>query len=252
MPILTLTTDFGLSDPCVGVMKGVILTYCPGCQIIDLTHEVPPHSVRAAAVQLRRALAAFPVGAIHVAVVDPGVGSARAALLLQTERGFLVGPDNGIFSLVLRQDPLVAGYRIPVPAWASGTFHGRDVFAPAAARLAAGVPPAKLGEALASEPVGLDWTASSHDEEGSWVCEVLLVDHFGNVLTDLHRSACSEAKRAVVGDTVIPVGHTYSDVPTGSLVALWGSDDYLELGCNRGRAADKLGLRPGDTLKVQH
>jgi S-adenosylmethionine hydrolase len=252
VPILTLTTDFGLSDPYVGVMKGVVLSLCPACQIVDLTHAVRPQDVRAGAVQLRRALPYFPPGTIHVGVVDPGVGSARAALILETESGFLVGPDNGLFGLVLRQDPLVAAYEIPVPGGSSATFHGRDVFAPTAARLAAGMLPDQLGTRFELDLINLDWPAPRPNVDGMWTCEVLLTDHYGNLLTNLHRSVCSDPREVLVSDTVVPFARTYSDVPLHSLVALWGSDDYLEIGCNRGRASEVLGLRPGDAVKVQH
>jgi S-adenosylmethionine hydrolase len=250
MPIVTLTTDFGTVDPCVGVMKGVVLGHCPGCSLIDLTHQVPAQDVRAAAVQLRRSLPYLPAGSIHLAVVDPGVGSHRRALIVRTAQGFLVGPDNGIFDLVLEREPLIQAYVLPVPAGASGTFHGRDVFAPAAGRLAGGIPPEQLGEPIHGPLVELGWNLPHPQNDGVWNGSVVLVDHFGNVLTDLPSSMCTHPREVRVRDRLIRFAHTYSDAPLHELVALWSSDGFLEIGCNRGRASDVLGLRPGDRVQV--
>lgn len=147
MPIITLLTDFGAKDPYVGVMKGVILGICPECQLVDLTHQVDPQNVAGGALQLERAVPYFPPGTIHLAVVDPGVGSSRRAIAVATDRAFFVAPDNGLLARALKDHKITAIAELPLPEGASHTFHGRDLFAPAAACLAAGSAIGSLGRA---------------------------------------------------------------------------------------------------------
>ncbi len=153
MPIITLTTDFGFRDTFAGVMKGVILSIAPAAQIVDLCHGIPPQDILAGALALEESAAFFPRGTIHVAVVDPGVGSDREAIAVETERAFYIGPDNGLFDLVVKKERLKRAVKLQNPRYrlpaVSATFHGRDIFAPAAAHLANGVALDEFGAPIA-------------------------------------------------------------------------------------------------------
>ncbi|HBY95291.1 MAG TPA: hypothetical protein DEP84_15285, partial [Chloroflexi bacterium] len=192
-PLIVLTTDFGTADIYVGVMKGVIAGIAPTARVVDLTHEIRPQDVRHGAYSLSIAVPYFPPGTIFVTVVDPGVGSARRPVAIRTGGYIFVAPDNGVLSLVLREAPadaavILAERRYQLPQ-ISITFHGRDVFAPAGAHLAAGVPLEALGPAL--EPADLVMLPAPrrfHDEHGVWHGEILHIDHFGNMVTSLRRS----------------------------------------------------------------
>lgn len=256
-PILTLLTDFGSSDAYVGIMKGVILGICPEARLVDLTHEVPPQNVTVGALLLRSAVSFFPPGAIHLAVVDPGVGSERAAVLVETERGWLVGPDNGLLfpaasALGIRRVREIANpaYRL---AHVSQTFHGRDLFAPAAAHLAAGSEPVSFGPERSSvKQVELPHVRRSEKElEG----EVIHVDHFGNLVTNVvaadlvafPRSALSVSIRRC---STIPVLSTYAQAPHGALVAVIDSWGHLEVAVRDGSAAARTGGKIGTRVIV--
>jgi len=244
--IITLTTDFGLQDPYVGVMKGVILGIDPGARIVDATHAVPPGSIREAADILEDTVPFFPEGTVHVAVVDPGVGSTRRAIIAAAGGHFFVGPDNGIFWPRIRQDPESRVFHLTREEFfrkpVSRTFHGRDVFAPAAAHLAAGRDPRDMGTPV-SDPVELPLKGpvALGDEV---VGEVTRVDRFGNLITNIRedmpggpwkRGAC--LIRAG-GLEIRGIRSTYTEVPEGGVLALWGSGGRLEISVNRGRASD--------------
>ncbi|MBI3108110.1 MAG: SAM-dependent chlorinase/fluorinase, partial [Candidatus Rokubacteria bacterium] len=185
-PIVTLTTDFGLRDPFVGVMKGVILGICPEAHLVDLTHDIDPQDILGAQLALESSVPFFPVGTVHLAVVDPGVGSARRALAVQSAGQCFVGPDNGLLSFAFKTTGWTAvsltaeHYRRP---HVSQTFHGRDVFAPAAAHLARGVRLEHFGSPVL-DPVRLDLPAA-REEGGALVGEVIAEDRFGNLITSL-------------------------------------------------------------------
>jgi S-adenosylmethionine hydrolase len=229
MAIITLLTDFGLRDHYVGVMKGVIAGIAPEAQVIDITHEVEPFQIAQGAYLLAQSWNWFPRGTIHVAVVDPGVGSARRAIAAEHEGRYFVLPDNGLlpFADVVRE------IRSGVPA--STTFHGRDIFAPAAAHLAAGTPFEKMG------PLAEDWLRPPATRE-----QVLHIDRFGNVITSL-RTAHAVAIR---GFRIDLHASNYSAAPRGELFLITGSGGYLEISEREASAAVRLRCRVGDPVKA--
>jgi S-adenosylmethionine hydrolase len=254
--LLTLLTDFGWNDTYVGVMKGVIAQINPHVQVIDLTHEVPPQNIQVAQFNLLSAYPYFPVGTVHVAVVDPGVGSARRAIALELETGFLVGPDNGIFTGLLAQQSVIHSveltnrdyWRVPDP---SHTFHGRDIFAPVAAHLASGVPITKLGDPidvvnLAQCPIA-SCTPTAHGFRGN----IQHIDRFGNVITNIPGEYVDGKTWSVlVGKRTVPGCSTYSDVSPGEPLALVGSHGWVELAISGGDAHFQLRLNWEDVVQV--
>jgi S-adenosylmethionine hydrolase len=257
--IITLTTDFGLQDAYVGSMKGVILSIHPHARIVDITHELPPHRILPAAYLLREACPRFPPGTVHVAVVDPGVGGQRTPLLLKIDDRFYVGPDNGIFGLLLVDLPLQGAWRLERREHflhsVSSTFHGRDVFAPVAAHLAAGIPPGAFGPA-ASDPSSLSLPAH-HEEAGTLRGEVVWIDRFGNCITNLTDRVVSRwaqgasftvrtASKKIAGISTI-----YESTPEGEALCLINSTGHLEVACNQTRADRALGLREGDPVVLE-
>jgi S-adenosylmethionine hydrolase len=255
--IITLLTDFGTADAFVGVMKGVILGINPHAQLVDLTHEVPPQQILRAALILRSAVPFFPAGTVHVVVVDPGVGSARRAIAIETEQGLLVGPDNGVLSLAAavmgrRQVRVIErpGFlRQPV----SQTFHGRDVFAPAGAHLSCGVAPDALGPSTDSI-VELMLRAPQQTPSGVRG-EVVHVDHFGNLLTNIDADALARfpAQRLSVSIDGKPVAGpvvAYAAVPDGAALAIVGSWGVLEIAVRNGNAAQTFAAGTGTPVTV--
>ncbi|MBI3928588.1 MAG: SAM-dependent chlorinase/fluorinase [Armatimonadetes bacterium] len=242
-PIITLLTDFGLRDPFVGVMKGVVAGICPEARLVDLTHMVSPQDVEEGAYQLFRATRWFPAGTIHLAVVDPGVGSARRAVVVQGDRYLYVAPDNGLLTLALRGDPVRAVYEIVPGAYTlprpSTTFHGRDIFAPVAAHLASGVSPQQMGpEVSGLTELQLPQNRGCEDRFETWVVSV---DRYGNLITAAEPEALRfEPGRVEVGGRSIPLATHYAEVSEGSLLALWGSDGTLEISVRGGSAARVL------------
>jgi S-adenosylmethionine hydrolase len=258
MRIITLTTDFGQSDPFVGIMKGVILGIAPQAAIVDLCHGIPPQNITAGALALEAALGYFPPGTIHVGVVDPGVGGSRAAVAIETGRAIYVGPDNGLFSLALLQDSMVRAVHLTNPAYhchpVSATFHGRDIFAPVAAHLANGVPLKEFGEPV-EELVSLDLSEPDLVPD-ALVAHVLHSDRFGNLITDLradHPLSVRVHNSPLIfvgGATIKGVSRTYSDVPDGLPVAYFGSGGRLEIGICNGSASEVYGVTPGGTILI--
>jgi hypothetical protein len=257
--ILTLSTDFGLRDPYVGSMKGVILSIHPFAQIIDITHDLPAHRILPAACLLREVCPRFPPGTIHVAVVDPGVGGERSPLLLKIQDRFYVGPDNGIFGLLIRDLPLQGAWKLENKAYflhsVSMTFHGRDLFAPVAAHLSAGNPADAFGPPL-EEPMTLE--LPPHQEEGEALRgQVIWIDRFGNCVTNLTEdlvsrwmqgssfTVCAASKR--IGQ----LSTTYESTPEGAPLALFNSMGYLEVACNQARADRALGIHEGDPVVLE-
>jgi len=250
MAIVTLLTDFGTADSYVGEVKGVLLSLAPGVTVVDLSHAIPPGDVVAGAYVLERCWPRFPVGSIHLAVVDPGVGTPRAALVIRAGGHFFVGPDNGLLGGVSRRDDL-AVVTLPVPTGASATFHGRDLFAPAAAALARGEPMESLGVPHPDLLHRLTSTAPHH--EGKIVVgQVIHVDRFGNLVTNLTPDlvpgyAVLEADSLPIG----PLCSTFGDVEPGSLVAYLGSGGTIEIGVRDGSAARRLGLGVGGKVRAR-
>jgi S-adenosylmethionine hydrolase len=255
--IITLTTDFGLQDPYAGIMKGVMLSIAPSAVLVDLAHDVPPQDITAGALALEAAVAYFPAGTIHLAVVDPGVGSGRQAVAIRCERFLLVGPDNGLFGLVLERHPSLEAVRLDNPAYRlqrpSATFHGRDIFAPAAAHLHAGAPLKELGP-----PAILEGEPPAHmvrEHGASLVTSILYVDRFGNLITglraeELSRWGAASSEVAVrVGDSHFTgIASTYSDAGEGRPVAYMGSGGRLEIAIRNGNAADALRVGAGEEV----
>lgn len=248
--VVTLTTDFGLRDSYVAEMKGAILGIAAEVQLVDVTHDVAAHDVIEAALALEAAVPYFPPGTIHVAVVDPGVGTERRGLVLEAGGHLFVGPDNGLFTPFLTADwrafELAAPeYRLPR---VSRTFHGRDIFGPAAAHLARGVPASAFGSRI-GDPTTLRWPAPS-DVAGGLVGEVMHVDRFGNLVTSI-------PAEAIAGDDVFSVRvagqwmaivETYGHLPRGQVGALVGSRSRLEIAVREGSAARLLGARRGTAV----
>ena len=254
MAVITLTTDFGLQDGYVAAMKGAILAIAQDVRLVDVSHRVPPQDVASGAYILSCAYRYFPAGSVHLAVVDPGVGSARRAIVVETAQHRFVGPDNGLFSAVLHREPTWNAFEIRISAYfrsvVSPTFHGRDIFGPVAAHLCNGVPSAELGPRIA-DPARLDlWTVQ--ERENAVVGRIVHVDHFGNAISNL------EKRRLGYGDVRVRVGdyafyrvcRTYAEVPEGEALVLYGSDDTLEVAINGGNAARKMELRRGDRVTV--
>ncbi len=254
-PLVALLTDFGLADPYVGAMKGAILSVCPDATLVDLVHELPVHDVLAGALALEAAHAFFPSGTVFVAVVDPGVGSARRGLAIATGGWTFVGPDNGIFTLVLGTDARVHAlenaefFRKPV----SAVFHGRDVFGPVAGHLALGRGLEEMGPTVL-EAVRLDFPTPRRDG-AAWQGEVLYVDRFGNLVTSLTAAEVASLPgadlRVCFGPHVFPVVATYSDRSEGMLLALLGSGGRLEVAMNRGNAARALEATRGTVVRLE-
>jgi hypothetical protein len=254
--IITLLTDFGLSDVYVGVMKGVIAQINPALTVVDLTHQIPPQNIAAARFNLMNAYPYFPAGTVHIAVVDPGVGSHRRAIALQLDVGFLVGPDNGLFSGVLNQNRVIKAveltnpnyWRTPIP---STTFHGRDIFVTAGAHLANGVPLEQLGEVIDPKTlVQLTIPERTLTVNGVAGC-IQYIDHFGNLITNIPAiDVQGKTWSVAVGDQVILSSQTYSDLPLGEVVALIGSHGWVEIAVNGGSARSQLQLDWGDRVQV--
>lgn len=254
--IVTLLSDFGLSDVYVGVMKGVIAAINPHLQVIDLTHQVPPQDVSTGRFQLMNAYPYFPAGTVHVAVVDPGVGSQRRSIAVQLETGFLVGPDNGLFSGVLSQNYAIAAveltnktyWRTPDPSY---TFHGRDVYAPVGAYLATGVPLEYLGNAI--DPTSLVQFSLPEPVKTRFGLQgaIQAIDHFGNLITNIPAHYVEGQVWSVRIDDGIYWGkRTYADAGRGEIIALAGSHGWIEIAANRGNAQKKLGLIVGSLVSV--
>jgi hypothetical protein len=256
--LITLTTDFGLRDPFVGIMKGVLLSICPSARLVDLTHEIPPHDVFAAGLALESATPFFPAATVHLAVVDPGVGSARRAIAVRAGGGYLVGPDNGLFTFALDGAGWTAvsltapEYRL---AEVGRTFHGRDVFAPAAAYLAAGVPLERLGPAL-TDPVRLP-RPRCRLEDGALVGEVLGVDRFGNLITSIPAARLAEIPGAgsvmleLAGRCLRGPVTAYAEIGEGETAFIEGSTGRLEIFVRVGSARDLIGAERGAIVRVR-
>jgi S-adenosyl-L-methionine hydrolase (adenosine-forming) len=246
MPVVTLLTDFGTADGYVAEMKGVIMSRAPEAVVVDVTHDIPPQDVEGGRLAVARYWRRFPPGTIHVAVVDPGVGSARGALAVESEERFLVGPDNGVLSPAL----LVAGARavtLPIPSGAAPTFHGRDVFAPAAADLALGTPLDALGSPT------LDLVIRRTPEprrrsDGAIEGQVITIDRFGNAITNL---LALRAQSVEVNGSVLPLRRSYSDAEEAQPIALVGSTGLIEIAIRDGDAAATMGLERGTPVVLR-
>jgi len=256
--VITLTTDFGRREPYAGIMKGVMISACPPARIVDLTHDIAAGQVGAAGFWLGQAWRWFPGGTVHVAVVDPGVGTDREILCIEARDHCFLSPDNGLAAELLRHlDDATA--RSVAPATfaaigarpASNTFHGRDLFAPLAAALASGqVLPEAVGpekETLTPSPIG-----RPTDQGPDLVGEIVVADRYGNLISNL--PAASLAGRTVprirLLDHSLEVSRTYADTPEGTLLALVNSMDYIEVAVNGGSAERALDAPPGTPVRL--
>jgi S-adenosylmethionine hydrolase len=250
MTIVTLLTDFGGSDSYVGEMKGVILSEAPTSILVDVSHGVSPGDIRSAAYILGRTWHRFPTGTIHTVVIDPGVGSTRAALALRAQGHYFTGPDNGVFTPVLK-DTEVEAVTLPIPEWASPTFHGRDLFAPAAAALANGASLTSLGPAFGGIPQRLAYTVPRYEGK-TVVGEVIYIDRFGTLITNLTTELVPPYAMVEVEDLDLgPLKRTFDDVSNGGLLAYVGSGGAVEIAVRNGSAARRLGVGVGGRVRAK-
>ena len=257
--VITLLTDFGTADYFVAAMKGVILTINPQVSLVDITHEIPPQDIEAGAFTLLTCYRDFPEGTIHVAVVDPGVGSSRRAIVVRAGWYYFVGPDNGLFSYVCDREPSAEVFHVtatehfrPSP---SPTFHGRDVFAPVAAALSKDIQVEELGPQV-SDAVRLAPLSPTRDEIGKLRGRIIHIDHFGNCITNFTRGDLpdTEAVKLSVNGRVIETFRQFFTDKTGSeeeIFAIWGSAGYLELAVNRRSASEFLSAKRGDAVILE-
>lgn len=255
--LITLTTDFGVQDHYVGVLKAVILSIAPEMRMIDISHEIPPQDIMAGAWVVRNSAMLFPPNSVHLVVVDPGVGTSRKPIALQIEDQFFVGPDNGIFSLIADQYEHHAVELTNPDFWRpnpSKTFHGRDIFAPVAAHLAKGTDIHELGEPLESLET-YRWAVPISDKDGvqGWIVHI---DRFGNLVTNIPKEMIDEAGEGAnlkiyVGNTILDrLVETFGDVTEGEPAAYIGSSGMLEIAINKGDAHEMLGVEKGAQISI--
>jgi hypothetical protein len=246
-PIITLTTDFGLSDHFVGTMKGVILGIEPRARLVDLSHEIAPYAIPEAAFVISQAYRFFPPKTVHLIVVDPGVGSERRPILAEAAGQYFVAPDNGVLSLIYAAEKhkvraITAGQFFLRPV--SRTFQGRDVFAPVAAQLAAGIPLARFGK-LISDYVRGEFSEPVPSGQGVWIGQVLKIDRFGNLITNFPAAKFQPAEMRLGRRKVRRTVKSYAEGRAEELFAIAGSSGYLEIAMNQSSAAKATGCVAG-------
>jgi S-adenosyl-L-methionine hydrolase (adenosine-forming) len=253
--IVALLTDYGLQDAYVGILKGALLSANPKARLVDLTHEIPPQDVREASRVLDAAHPYFPDGTVFVAVVDPGVGTDRAVVAAETRRHYFLAPDNGLLDFLRRGGELRRAVRVTQTRYfrtpVSSTFHGRDIFAPVAARIAAGLDLARLGPRVRTLAGSGETPVVSRGSRVSG--RVVAVDRFGNLITDIPSTLLRTPKniRIRTGRVVLrSLSRTYSDVRKGALAALVGSTGHLEISANQGNASRLTRVRKGAPVRV--
>ncbi len=262
--IITLTTDFGMSDAYAGVMKGVILSINPNARIVDITHDIPAQDIHEAAFLIHSAHRYFPQGTIHTLVVDPGVGSHRQAIVCQTQHALFVCPDNGILTYLLQETenetaPAKNTIAIQNPDYflteVSNTFHGRDIFAPVAAHLSLGVPLTNIGPSI-QNPVQIP-IQKPQRSINTLTGQIVKIDTFGNAITNISDSMLADFSHAapyqinIRNTTIRHLKTTYANAKIGEPLAIIGSNGLLEIAVNGGSAKKTLGITQGDTLKIQ-
>jgi len=260
-PIITLLSDFGLKDSYVAEMKAVILSICPEAHIVDISHEIKKFDIKMGAFLLARAARFFPKGTVHVAVIDPGVGSERRSIIVETERGFYVGPDNGVLMLSAQMDGVKHVYLIKEQKYMlrriSKTFHGRDIFSPVAAYLASGIPPSEFGPEI-FDPIMPNFAkpkVSGNLIEG----EIIHIDDFGNIITNITHSDIESLgikEGEILGvrlgykDLKIKLCSAYSEVQINTPLTIIGSADFLEVSVNQGDASKFFGVKVGEKISI--
>jgi len=251
--VITLLTDFGLDDAYVGIVKGVVLGVNPLARLVDLSHGVPPQDVRRAALLLATAYRVFPAGTVHLAVVDPGVGSRRRAIIVARAGQWFVGPDNGVFTPFLDDTGSWSAVELGATwcraAEVSPTFHGRDVFAPAAAHVARGAAIERFGPEL-RDPVRVRWPAALRSS-GALHGEVVHLDRFGNLITSIRATDLAGDDVVEVSGRELPILGTYSDLPPGATGGLIGSGGRLEIATREESAARSLGVGRGARVTLR-
>ncbi len=256
-PIITFTTDFGLSDHFVGVMKGVILGIAPAALVIDISHGVQPYDIADGAFTIAQAYRYFPKKTIHVVVVDPGVGSTRRPLLAEMAGQYFIAPDNGVLAMIFAREAAkvrhITGDRYFLHPL-SRTFHGRDVFSPVAAHLAAGVTPAKFGKRI-DDYIRASFDKPAQTGKHSWAGAILKADHFGNLATNFHidqfPSIRTHAFSMNAGlQPITRLALTFSECAPGELFVVVGSSGYLEIAAGQGSAAKALGCGSGSPVEL--
>lgn len=246
MALITLLTDFGTADSYVGEVKGVLASRAPGAVIVDVTHNVTPADIRGAQYVLARTWPRFPAGSVHLVVVDPGVGTARRGLAALADGHYFVAPDNGLLSAIAGSGRFVS---LPIPSDAAPTFHARDVFAIAAARLAMGTPLEQLGVPI-TDPYHSPLPTPRLDGV-ALVGEVIYIDRFGTLVTNIPGTQVEPGVRIKVADTDVgPLRRTYGDVDRGQLVAYVGSNGEVEIAAREGSAVRLLGVGVGATVRA--
>jgi S-adenosylmethionine hydrolase len=257
-PIIALVTDFGTRDHYAGTMKGVVLGLCPDVTLVDITHDIPPHDILTGALELAASCRYFPAGTIFLVVVDPGVGGSRRGLIADTGEYRFVAPDNGVLTLALREHKPKRVVELTERRYArptvSKTFEGRDRFAPAAAWLARGTEATAMGRPVASW-IQLEIPEPKVDER-ALVGQVLLVDRFGNLVSNIDRRLFDHFRHdaairiAIDGQMVDRLVATYAEAPAGTVCALFGGSDHLELAINGGNASEQLHLGRGAAIRI--
>jgi len=263
MALITLITDFGLDNWFVGAMKGVIRTICPTADIIDISHGIKRFNVHAGAFALKNSYSYFPDATIHVVVVDPGVGSARPAIMVQTERFFFIAPDNGVLSYALQEEHIDKIIRLKNRKYflapISSTFHGRDIFAPVAAHLASGIAIDEFGPAI-EDMKHLTRSVPHPLSANETLGNIIFIDNFGNAVTNISRryleqllpkSKSGSFRIAVRDREITKISSNYSEGSASEPIALIGSSDYLEIAVNQGSASEMLGLKEGTEIIVR-
>lgn len=269
-PVITLLTDFGLADSYVGTMKGVILAICSQAAVVDISHEIVPQAVQQAAYLLSTAVPYFPHGTVHLVVVDPGVGTDRRPVIVRTDRAMYVAPDNGVLTLALAQDPARIAVDITKSQYhlspVSATFHGRDIFAPAAAHLADGVHPRDMGDPFpVSDLFTLPLSHPTRQGDTAWLGEVLHIDRFGNLITNIPGSLvraqskpagsevpipCAGISVNIAGTRIVGLARTFAEADPHLPLAYVGSTGHLEIAIRDGNAAAQLGITVGEPVQV--
>lgn len=258
-PVITLTTDFGLSDPYVAEMKAVILSINPNATIVDITHQIEKFNIKMGAYILAAASPFFPKDTIHVTVIDPGVGTKRRAILIKTDQGYFIGPDNGVLVLAAKRQKIQHIYKITNPKLMlpkiSNTFHGRDIFAPAAAYLAKGVSPSEFGPKL--HKIVTPKFAKITRRKNTILGEVIHIDGFGNIVTNFGKKELE----AIGADTTVNIElknarlqlklcKAYAEVKAQKPLAIVGSHNFLEISMNQGNAAEAFQIKVGDKVTL--
>jgi len=258
-PLITITTDFGVHDPYVGIMKGVILRIAPKARLIDLTHTIPQGDVLRGSIVLRSAMRYFPRGTIHLAVIDPGVGGKRNPVAVHTEQQYWVGPDNGLFWFLAGGDPPPQIVKLENRVYhlpdQSQTFHGRDIFAPVAAHMANGIPIREFGSLIRSLKT-LSIPAVEQHTPDRLTGSIIYIDHFGNCISNITPdqqdiSPISSWHVELDDATVVPLKKYYGQVAEHEPVALIGSSGYLEIAVRNGSAAESLGIMRGTKFALK-